>query len=316
LTASDNVGVTVILDQTPPVIAPQMTGTLGNNGWYRSAVAVSWGATDPESGIASSTGCAPATVTADTAGVTLTCSAVNGAGLSSSVPVTIRIDKTPPTLTIPSNTFFAPRTSGMVVPYTVTAVDGLDPHPTVSCSPASGTTFVVGTTPVTCTATDAAGNSQSSTFNLVVVGPDDLTVGGLASPLIQTGKNLTYGLAVVNLGPSVANQVVLRDPLPVGTTFVSASWSAGTCAVGAAGVNCSTPSLGVPCVFNQGVVTCNIGTLAPFTLKQPTGAGVSIMTRVTAASGTTINNTVTVAGANVDSRPNNNTFVLPTRVVK
>ena len=44
-------------DSTPPVIIPQIIGTLGNNGWYRSDVAVAWSVSDPESGIASSTNC-------------------------------------------------------------------------------------------------------------------------------------------------------------------------------------------------------------------------------------------------------------------
>jgi hypothetical protein len=35
----------------------------------------------------------------DTAGVTLTCNATNGAGLSTSVPVTVNIDKTAPSIT-------------------------------------------------------------------------------------------------------------------------------------------------------------------------------------------------------------------------
>jgi hypothetical protein len=87
-----------IADVTSPVIAPQVSGTLGNNGWYRSAVTVNWSASDPQSGIVSSTGCAPITLTADTPGVTLTCTATNGVGLSASVPLTIKIDKTPPAI--------------------------------------------------------------------------------------------------------------------------------------------------------------------------------------------------------------------------
>ncbi len=70
-----------VIDPTPPVISPQITGTVGNNGWYRSAVTASWSVSDPDSGIASSTGCAPTNLTKDTAGVTLTCSATNGVGL-------------------------------------------------------------------------------------------------------------------------------------------------------------------------------------------------------------------------------------------
>ena len=54
---------------------------------------VTWGVTDPESGIASNA-CAPTTLTNDTPGTTPTCSATNGAGLPRSVPVTVKIDKT------------------------------------------------------------------------------------------------------------------------------------------------------------------------------------------------------------------------------
>ena len=56
------------LDYTPPVITPSVVGTLGNNGWYRSAVSVSFTVTDPESAIVSTAGCDPSTITSDTAG--------------------------------------------------------------------------------------------------------------------------------------------------------------------------------------------------------------------------------------------------------
>ena len=85
-------------DTTPPVITPTISGTMGPNGWYRSNVSVIWSAADPESGIASSNGCSGTTLTADTSGITLTCSATNGAGLPNSASVTIKIDKTPPVI--------------------------------------------------------------------------------------------------------------------------------------------------------------------------------------------------------------------------
>src|ERR1019366_9511057 len=88
----------VVIDTTPPVITSNISGTRGQNGWYRSGVTISWSATDPESGIASSAGCSTTTLSTDTAGVTLTCSATNGADLSSSASVTIRIDQTQPVI--------------------------------------------------------------------------------------------------------------------------------------------------------------------------------------------------------------------------
>lgn len=88
----------VILDTTPPVITPQVTGTLGDNGRYKSNVTVTWTVTDPESGIASASGCGTTTLTTETPGVMLTCSATNGAGLSNSASITIKIDTTVPAI--------------------------------------------------------------------------------------------------------------------------------------------------------------------------------------------------------------------------
>ena len=113
-------------DSTPPLITPHIAGTLGSNGWYRSNVTVSWTVVDPESGIASSSGCTATTLTADTPGTTLTCSATNGARLSMSVPVVVKIDKTPPVISglpAPVCTLWPPNHK-MVQVATVTAGDG------------------------------------------------------------------------------------------------------------------------------------------------------------------------------------------------
>ena len=50
------------------------------------------------------------------------------------------------------------------------STDELDPQVTVTCSTASGSTFAVGTTAVTCSATDDAGNVTTRTFDVVVRG--------------------------------------------------------------------------------------------------------------------------------------------------
>ena len=49
-----------------------------------------------------------------------------------------------------------------------TANDLVDVAPSVACSPESGALFPVGTTPVTCTATDASGNQASASFRVTV----------------------------------------------------------------------------------------------------------------------------------------------------
>ena len=67
-------------DVTAPVITVNVFGTLGDNGWYVTNVLVNWDVTDPETGVASETGCGPTTLNADAASRKLTCAATNGAG--------------------------------------------------------------------------------------------------------------------------------------------------------------------------------------------------------------------------------------------
>ena len=65
----------------------------------------------------------------------------------------------------------------MVVTYALpTATDNEDPSPDVTCTPASGTSFTLGQTQVTCTATDAKGNTSTKTFTVTVNGAQ--SVGG------------------------------------------------------------------------------------------------------------------------------------------
>src|SRR5206468_1893347 len=93
---------------------------------YRSSVTVSWSVTDPESGIASSSGCNTTTLAADTAGTIATCKATNSIGLSSSVPVTVKIDKTLPVINgMPTACVIWPPNQKLVTVATVAATDAL-----------------------------------------------------------------------------------------------------------------------------------------------------------------------------------------------
>ncbi|WP_219815719.1 endo-1,4-beta-xylanase [Arthrobacter sp. SX1312] len=59
--------------------------------------------------------------------------------------------------------------SGAKVKYTLpSAIDTLDGAVPLDCDPASGSRFVIGVTTVTCTATDEAGNTRTSSFDVVV----------------------------------------------------------------------------------------------------------------------------------------------------
>ena len=101
-------------------------------------------------------------------------------------------DVTPPVLTVPADlTVNATSPSGAVVSYVVTATDAVDPSPTVSCAPVSGSSFSIGTTVVMCTATDASGNSSYASFNVTVKGASGQIADLIA---LVTSFNLRQGI--------------------------------------------------------------------------------------------------------------------------
>jgi hypothetical protein len=98
---------------------------------------------------------------------TVTCTTVPDAGnltASTSFTVTV-IDTTPPVLTVPSD---ITKLLGASVTFEATAIDIADESPVVTCDPASGSSFALGTTTVDCTATDATGFSDNASFNVFV----------------------------------------------------------------------------------------------------------------------------------------------------
>ncbi len=85
-------------DPTPPVVTPLLFGTLGNNGWYVTNVTLNWRVEDPESQILETQGCDARTLVNDTVGMQFTCYARSDGG-ETTVTITIRLDKTAPTVT-------------------------------------------------------------------------------------------------------------------------------------------------------------------------------------------------------------------------
>lgn len=99
------------------------------------------------------------------------CTAATGTGPTCTFTVTV-LDTQPPVITCPANIFVAaasacPPATSRTVNFTVPASDNC-PGVTVVCTPASGSVFPVGTTTVTCIATDAAGNTATCMFTVDV----------------------------------------------------------------------------------------------------------------------------------------------------
>jgi hypothetical protein len=78
-------------------------------------------------------------------------------------------DTTPPDITVPGPLVVdAASASGAVVTFSVTAVDAVSGRVTPSCDHPSGTLFPIGVTSVTCSASDAAGNTATGSFTITV----------------------------------------------------------------------------------------------------------------------------------------------------
>ncbi|XP_070567980.1 hyalin-like isoform X2 [Ptychodera flava] len=121
--------------------------------------------------------CVPAPGSIFTVGVTpVTCTATDGAGNTASCTLDV-IVVTPPDISCASDKTVDDDgcTGSQRVWYklpTVTDDSGVVDY---DCVPAPGSIFTVGVTPVTCTATDGAGNTASCTLDVIVVTPPDIS---------------------------------------------------------------------------------------------------------------------------------------------
>lgn len=77
--------------------------------------------------------------------------------------------------------------SGAIAYYTPTANDGIDGVVPVTCDPVSGSFFPVGTTTVSCSASDRAGNTTTATFTVTVRDVEAPTINSLSSSSHTSG---------------------------------------------------------------------------------------------------------------------------------
>src|SRR5262249_10417191 len=102
---------------------------------------------------------------------TVTCRATDTRGNTGTKTFTVTVrDTTAPVVAVPTNaTIEAAAAAGAPFIFTASALDLLDGSVAVGCTPASGSIFPLGTTTVTCPATDKSANSGSKTFTVTVV---------------------------------------------------------------------------------------------------------------------------------------------------
>jgi hypothetical protein len=204
------------LQKTTPVLTVPGPITKEATGPGGAAVSYQVSATDP-AGIASITCTPPSGSTFPLGTTTVSCTAKNTQGGTSTKSFTVTVaDTTPPVLSgVPANiTTTTVNASGKTVTYaTPSATDLVDGAVPVSCVPPAGSTFPVGTTTVTCTATDAHTNSASRSFTVTVNLVPDTT----APSIDDLPKNNQQFDATGPAGASFTFQLSVSDPDDGGT---------------------------------------------------------------------------------------------------
>jgi hypothetical protein len=147
----------------------------------------------------------------------VTCGAHDAAGNAASASFTVTVgDKNGPVFgATPSPKAFATSTSGVALTYTPpTAVDAIDGPRPVTCTPASGSTFAVGATTVTCTSSDTAGNTTTATFTVTVTyqAPTggsffQQPVNGDGSSIFKLGSTVPVKFALTGASANITNLV-------------------------------------------------------------------------------------------------------------
>jgi len=185
-------------------------------------------------------------------------------------------DTTPPVVTVPGPiTNEATSPDGALVTFNATAEDAIDGPVDVTCTPPSGSTFPIGTTSVSCSATDAAGNKSTETFSVTV---RDNTAPSITAPPNITVEATGPDGAVVEYGTAEGNSCSATDiadrtlditysggppsgsTFPIGTTHI-------TCTATDGSGNSSTATFSVTVEDTTApTVSCSV---SPSTLRLP-----------------------------------------------
>jgi hypothetical protein len=223
-----------VVDTTAPVIEPhgdvtvEATGPGGATVTYTNPTA-----SDAVDGSVPVT-CTPASGTQFPLGsTTVTCNAMDQHNNTAKpVTFTVRVvDTAAPELNLPATiNVNATGPGGAAATFSATATDSVDTNVSVTCTPASGSTFPVGANEVTCTATDDSGNQSTGSFFVNVFDPEGPVLSLPANMIVEatsaSGAKVTF---------TVTADDVVDGSLPVTCTPTSGS----TFGFGATTVTCS-----------------------------------------------------------------------------
>jgi hypothetical protein len=231
---------------------------------------------------------------------TVTCTATDARGNPNTASFTVTVrDSTPPTVAVPADiTAQATSAAGAAVAFSTSATDVVDGALGTTCTPVSGTTFVLGATTVNCSATDTAGNTGSRSFKVTVV---DTTAPVVTVPANITIEATSSAGAVVTFASS-ANDIVdgavtaaclptSGSTFPLGSTTVTCTARDAKGNIGTGGFtvtvrDTTAPLLTVPAPITA-EATSAAGAVVAFSASATDVVDGALGTTCTPASGTT-----------------------------
>jgi PKD repeat protein len=261
-----------VIDTEPPSLACSTNIVRSTNPGLCTASNVTYVATVSDNCPAAILACFPASGSTFTKGVTIvTCTATDATGNTNQCAFSVTvIDTQAPSITCSTN-IVRSTDPGLCTASNVTYVTtGSDNCPAAifACVPASGSTFTKGVTIVTCTATDAAGNTNQCAFSVTVIDmqPPAITCSSnivVNAPAGAASAAVAY-LAPVSSDncPNVTNSCAPASGsvFPLGMTLVTcvatdASGNTNSCAFTVT-VNSTTNNI-APTITCPGDITTN-----------------------------------------------------------
>ncbi|MFT5382879.1 MAG: hypothetical protein ACI81W_000273 [Saprospiraceae bacterium] len=176
--------------------------------------------------------------------VTLTVTDGNSNTNTCTATVTVE-DNTDPVLTTPADFSQSvdPGQCDAVVTFATSATDNCDASVNIVCVPSSGSTFPVGPTTVTCTATDDAGNTDVSAFVVTILENEapvavcqDITVQldasgtvSITAGQIDNGSTDNCGISTMTVSPNTFTCADAETTVSVTLTVTDINGNVGTC---------------------------------------------------------------------------------------
>ncbi|MGC4111427.1 MAG: MBG domain-containing protein [Nocardioides sp.] len=220
-------------------------------------------------------------------------------------------DVTAPVLALPANAIVeATGPAGAPATFSASATDNVDGAVPVTFSAAPGSVFPLGTTTVTASATDIAGNTATDVFTVTVrdttapslSAPPSLLVeaagpGGAIVSYTATANDLVSGMVGVSGAPASGNIF----PLGVTSVQLAATDAAGNTATGTFTVTVRdtlAPVLSLPANFTVDASSV-FGAVVTYSASAADAVGGSVPVTLSPASGSTlpVGNTIVTASA-------------------